>query len=87
MVECGGLENRCPPSGGPGVRIPFSPPSLAIALLQEGDGEFIIGATADAVRKALIKNNPKGSFKLCKAPQWGSTLLITTTVGAEHRNN
>ena len=24
-VECGGLENRCPPSGGPGVRIPFPP--------------------------------------------------------------
>ncbi len=23
-VECGGLENRCPPSGGPGVRSPLS---------------------------------------------------------------
>ncbi|GEM_PF-2234024 len=26
VVDCGGLENRCPPSGGPGVRIPPSPP-------------------------------------------------------------
>jgi hypothetical protein len=26
-VDCGGLENRCPPYGGPGVRIPFPPPS------------------------------------------------------------
>jgi hypothetical protein len=25
-VECGGLENRCPVSTGPGVRIPLSPP-------------------------------------------------------------
>jgi hypothetical protein len=24
-VECGGLENRCPLYGGPGVRIPLSP--------------------------------------------------------------
>ncbi len=24
-VECGGLENRCPPNGGPGVRIPLPP--------------------------------------------------------------
>ena len=24
-VECGGLENRCLPEGGPGVRIPLSP--------------------------------------------------------------
>ncbi len=31
VVECGGLENRCSPSGEPGVRIPLSPPSLAIA--------------------------------------------------------
>jgi hypothetical protein len=28
VVECGGLENRCSPSGGPGVRIPLSPQSL-----------------------------------------------------------
>ncbi len=27
-VERGGLENRCPPIGGPGVRIPLSPPDL-----------------------------------------------------------
>jgi hypothetical protein len=25
VVECGGLENRCPPYRGPGVRIPLSP--------------------------------------------------------------
>jgi hypothetical protein len=24
-VECGGLENRCPATVGPGVRIPLSP--------------------------------------------------------------
>jgi hypothetical protein len=28
VVECGGLENRCSPSGEPGVRIPLSPQSL-----------------------------------------------------------
>jgi hypothetical protein len=27
VVECGGLENRCSPSGEPGVRIPLSPQS------------------------------------------------------------
>ena len=27
MVECGGLENRFPPIGGTGVRIPLSPQS------------------------------------------------------------
>ena len=27
-VECGGLENRCSPTGEPGVRIPLSPQSL-----------------------------------------------------------
>ncbi|MBN1187558.1 MAG: hypothetical protein JXB49_35110, partial [Bacteroidales bacterium] len=26
VVECGGLENRCPATVGPGVRIPPSPP-------------------------------------------------------------
>ena len=25
VVDCGGLENRCSPSGEPGVRIPLSP--------------------------------------------------------------
>ena len=25
VVECGGLENRCPAIAGPGVRIPLSP--------------------------------------------------------------
>jgi len=28
VVECGGLENRCSPSGEPGVRIPLSPQNL-----------------------------------------------------------
>jgi hypothetical protein len=28
-VECGGLENRCPVSTGPGVRIPLSPPNAS----------------------------------------------------------
>ena len=28
VVECGGLENRCSPSGEPGVRIPLSPQRL-----------------------------------------------------------
>ncbi len=54
VVECGGLENRCSPSGEPGVRIPLSPPSLAIALPQKGDGEFYFWrASADAVRLFL----------------------------------
>ena len=29
VVECGGLENRCSPSGEPGVRIPLSPQNLS----------------------------------------------------------
>jgi hypothetical protein len=37
-VECGGLENRFPPYGGTGVRIPLSPPSLAIVPHQRDDG-------------------------------------------------
>ncbi len=28
MVECGGLENRCPAKTGPWVRIPLSPPAF-----------------------------------------------------------
>jgi hypothetical protein len=28
VVECGGLENRCPVTTGPGVRIPLSPQLL-----------------------------------------------------------
>jgi hypothetical protein len=33
VVECGGLENRCPPTGGPGVRIPLSPLFYSIKTL------------------------------------------------------
>jgi hypothetical protein len=29
VVECGGLENRCPENSGPGVRIPLSPPKAS----------------------------------------------------------
>jgi hypothetical protein len=37
VVECGGLENRCSVSTGPGVRIPLSPQSLnALRQLAEG---------------------------------------------------
>src|ERR1700720_2711250 len=32
-VERGGLENRCPPCGGPRVRIPPSPPPKYLILL------------------------------------------------------
>jgi hypothetical protein len=32
VVECGGLENRCPPIGGPGVRTPLSPQGFILAL-------------------------------------------------------
>ena len=41
VVECGGLENRCPPTGGPGVRIPLSPPKLSgQSHSPEADGIF-----------------------------------------------
>ena len=36
MVECGGLENRCPPIGGPGVRIPLSPQTIKPTPAQPG---------------------------------------------------
>jgi hypothetical protein len=38
VVECGGLENRCPPIGGPGVRIPLSPQNR---LLPREAGGFL----------------------------------------------
>jgi hypothetical protein len=36
VVECGGLENRCPPSGGPGVRIPLSPQDKLLPWQRRG---------------------------------------------------
>src|SRR5215472_17491824 len=37
-VERGGLENRCPPCGGPRVRIPPSPPALPRRLAAKAPG-------------------------------------------------
>jgi hypothetical protein len=39
VVECGGLENRCSPSGEPGVRIPLSPQTK---LLPQHAAGFLI---------------------------------------------
>lgn len=36
VVECGGLENRCSPSGEPGVRIPLSPQTKLLPQLAAG---------------------------------------------------
>jgi hypothetical protein len=36
VVECGGLENRCSPSGEPGVRIPLSPQRQIIIPAKPG---------------------------------------------------
>ena len=35
VVECGGLENRCPAIAGPGVRIPLSPPINIITAVDK----------------------------------------------------
>jgi hypothetical protein len=44
-VEWGGLENRCSAYAGPGVRIPLSPPPLAIVPSNRDDGEFLFMAS------------------------------------------
>ena len=42
VVECGGLENRCSPSGEPGVRIPLSPQRQITPSAKLGDFYFQI---------------------------------------------
>ena len=42
VVECGGLENRCSPSGEPGVRIPLSPQPKITPSAKLGDFYFQI---------------------------------------------
>ena len=73
MVECGGLENRCSPSGEPGVRIPLSPQSL-----NKPRDSGVIYFTEVPKKACFLKDlrenkyNPKGLFKLCRVPPQGS---------------
>ena len=77
MVECGGLENRCSPSGEPGVRIPLSPQSL-----NESRVSGVIYFTETPKKACFLKEvrenkyDPKGSFKLCKVLPRGSPKAI-----------
>ena len=53
MVECGGLENRCPPTGGPGVRIPLPPQKKCNPVpIKSGTG-FCFMAKTQALLKVL----------------------------------
>lgn len=61
MVECGGLENRCPPYGGPGVRIPL-PPQIKKRLRQE---LFIFDMTVEFFSVSHVEN--KNSTKVVSA--------------------
>jgi hypothetical protein len=42
VVECGGLENRCPATAGPGVRIPLSPPKASDQSRSSCCGIFVL---------------------------------------------
>ena len=52
-VECGGLENRCPPIGGPGVRIPLSPPKASDQTRSSCCGFFVL--LKDRTLLALVR--------------------------------
>ena len=54
-VECGGLENRCPPYRGPGVRIPLPPQKKLNPPAKPGD--FTFGAA-----QALLEACPKSKI-------------------------
>jgi hypothetical protein len=53
VVECGGLENRCPAIVGPGVRTPLSPHSVAITRCKKGDSEFFTSVFLQAWLKYM----------------------------------
>ena len=68
VVECGGLENRCPATAGPGVRIPLSPHLYSRRYMNKFHcTSFIFTRTEgmDGVR------NPKGSRAACDCGQCG----------------
>ena len=47
VVECGGLENRCPVRAGPWVRIPLSPPDFALRA-SPGTATFLMRRAYDS---------------------------------------
>ena len=59
VVECGGLENRCPAIAGPGVRTPLSPQSpyikipASVAEIYEAIVPHIIALNPSFARSAL----------------------------------
>jgi hypothetical protein len=68
VVECGGLENRCSPSGEPGVRIPLSPQilpwsaALSTHLLNEPSNILFFTQTSNF----LIRQRENILFKIMK---------------------
>jgi hypothetical protein len=70
VVECGGLENRCSPSGEPGVRIPLSPQSLNNPATG-GVVSFTEVTTKACFREGLKENkqNPKGYLNFAGYPK------------------
>ncbi len=55
MVECGGLENRCPAIAGPGVRIPLPPQKKANPVAKLRDF-FIRKAQTPFVAFLMVKD-------------------------------
>jgi hypothetical protein len=58
VVECGGLENRCSPSGEPGVRIPLSPQSQFTPAARCGIFIFQTTEPGSPERGSLKNKNP-----------------------------
>jgi hypothetical protein len=70
VVECGGLENRCPPIGGSGVRIPLSPQSQNKSRASGIVCFNKVPKKACFLKEMKVKQTKtrKGLFWLCKDP-------------------
>jgi hypothetical protein len=73
VVECGGLENRCPPIGGSGVRIPLSPQSQNKSRASGIVCFNKVPKKACFLKEMKVKQTKtrKGLFWLCKDPPKG----------------
>jgi hypothetical protein len=61
VVECGGLENRFPPIGGTGVRIPLSPQRQINPVRQPADGIFVFQVSEPSLLERREMKNKKTS--------------------------
>ena len=58
-VECGGLENRCPVSTGPGVRIPLSPQNKTLPYAFRRTGFLFLANSSNPESNAKQGSNNK----------------------------